>query len=291
MALAVWSALPAAGVETYSPCAKPGENPAIMAVNNSISLAFLNANMDYIEPSDSGALPVTNYSPGNGANYLDYEEGSLNGARLSVSWMSPTYADLYVQAQWDGATGQANYTGFDTNNNPVTGISGATIQDYQLKLGKGIVTGEKWMLTPYASFGGRHWTRVIGEGTSGDYNETYQHFYLGVGSLVQYAATDAWVITGEAMVGRTFYAWINDAPDGLDHAPLGAAPILKLGLEADARAGERLHLFAGFDYTYFTYGQSDVYLVPNSNPQEVVLEPISRTQMFDVTLGARFSYF
>lgn len=274
----------AGAVQDYQPgLPEDPENPAIMAVNNSVSLAYLNSNLDYVEPSDEQAFNT-------GTSYLDYERASLNGLRLAVNWMSPAYSDLYVHADWDWASGRANYTGFDQKNNPVTGDSGATIQDFGLKIGKGIVTGRHWMLTPYGTFGGRHWTRVIGEGTSGDFNETYQHLYAGFGGLIQYAPSEGWVVTGDATLARTFYAWINDAPDGLSHAPLGGSPLIKLGLEADRRITDRLHAFIGFDYMYFRYGQSDVYLVPNSNPQLVVMEPASETNMYNVTVGARFAY-
>lgn len=274
---------------------KPGqpenpENSAIMAVNNSVSAAYLNSNLDYVEPSDLDAFNT-------GTTYLDFEKGSLNGLRLAASWMSPDYRDLYVHGEWDWSEGTTNYTGFTqkivggvTVLTPATGDSGATIQNYQLKVGKGFVTGEKWMLTPYGTFGGRHWTRVIGEGTAGDFNETYQHFYLGFGGLIQYAPSDRWVVTGDATLARTFYAWINDPPDGLNHATLGASPLIKLGVEVDAKVNAALHLFTGFDYTYFTYGQSDVYPVPNQ-PTLAVMEPASQTQMYNVTIGARFSYF
>src|SRR5579885_2436889 len=95
----------AGAVETYSPCAKPSENPAILAVNNSVSLAYLNSNLDYIEPSDSNAFNT-------GANYDDYEEGSLNGVRASASWMSQTYGNFYLHGEFDWSDGSVNYTGF-----------------------------------------------------------------------------------------------------------------------------------------------------------------------------------
>lgn len=281
-ALLLLTAASARAVQTLPGCNAPEspENPAILAVNNSVSLAYLNANLDYIEPSDG-------QTPG---NYADYEDGSLNGVRLAFSWMNPAYEDLYLHAEWDGATGHTDYVGFTEQTigsveyfYPATGISGATVQDYAVKIGKGIATGNKWMLTPYASFGGRHWTRVIGEGTSGDYNETYQHYYAGFGSLIQYSPADRWVITGDALFGRTFYAWMNDPPDGFNHAALGDSPIIKFAVEADTRLTQSVHGFVGFDYTYFSYGESDV------NGFDY-FEPISRTQMYDVTVGVRFSY-
>ena len=113
------------------------------------------------------------------------------------------------------------------------------------------------------------------------------HYYLAAGSLVQWALSQQWVATGDLMLGKTLSPTIDDSPDGLNHAALGSAPLIRLGLEADYRLGPRLHFFTGFDYSYFSYGQSDVF---PSGPSNGVLEPLSQTQAYNLNIGLRLSY-
>lgn len=59
------------------------------------------------------------------------------------------------------------------------------------------------------------------------------------------------------MIGKTTHASV-DVPPVLNHTALGTAPVIKLALDIDYQATAMLHLFAGFEYTHFTFGQSDV---------------------------------
>lgn len=252
----------------------PG-NPAILAVNRSLSLSYLQSRLYYVEPSDSLAF-ITN------TNYADYEWGNLNGGRAAFSYMGPW--NSYVHMEWSGAEGVIRYTGyFQPSFAPANVNSRATTQEYNFKIGKGFATSEKWMLTPYFIGGKRYWVREVGVGTAGDFVESYNFLYFGAGSLIQYNPWDRWVFTGDVAIGRTIDAWINVPPAGLFHTPLGTAPILKLGGEVDYQAARFLHLFAGLDYTYFTFGQSSVQFGS-------VLEPFSRTQVYNLTLGLRLAF-
>lgn len=258
------------------------ENPAILAVNNSVSLAHLLSNLYYIEPSDSNQIAPG--QPGYGVAYADYEKGNLNGGSLAFSWMSPADRDLYVHAEWNGVSGQTDYTGFLLSGSPLDGPSGATIQDYDVKIGKGFAASNIWMLTPYFTLGGRHWTRGVQAGTAGAFNETYQHFYFGFGNLLQYAPSAKWVLTGDAMVGKTFLATMTSSPP--NSPALGDSPVIKIGLDSDYRVNSILHFFTGLDYMWFSYGQSGIGVSGSS----IEMEPISRTQVWNWTTGIRLTY-
>ena len=142
------------------------------------------------------------------------------------------------------------------------------------------------MLTPYLTLGGRHWTRGMYAGNIEAYNETYQHFYLGFGSLIQYAPSAKFVLTGDAMMGGTFDSQMTDS--AASHtAPLGNSPVIKIGLDSDYRVNSVLHFFTRLDYLWFSYGQSNNY---SAGPGLIAMEPISRTQVLNWATGIRLTY-
>jgi hypothetical protein len=100
--------------------------------------------------------------------------------------------------------------------------------------------------------------------------------------MIQYSPWTRWVFTGDATIGKTAHA-SDDSPPVLNHAALGSAPIIKLRLEADYEATTALHLFAGYEYTYFTFGQSDVQ-------SSGFLEPNSETKLSEFSAGMRISF-
>jgi hypothetical protein len=263
----------ASSVETIESSA----NPDILAVNRAFSLFYRYSSMYYIEPSGVDAFYT-------GTGYEDYESGGLNGGGLGLSWMSN---DLwYFHGEWSGVEGQVNYTGFDQGGNPVNATSRATVQDYDLKFGKGFSAGQDWMFTPYISFGGRYWVRELGLGTPYDYVESYKHYYWALGGMVQYSPLERVVITGDGAVGRTFSPTINSPQFQLNNTPLGSGPVIKLALDADYRVVGALHVFTGVDYMYFNYGQSGIQV---GNGFEV-LEPFSHTEVYTVTMGIRVGF-
>ncbi len=252
----------------------------MLSVNRSVSASYLSSYIYYIEPSNTDAFNL-------GTDYEDYEKGGLDGARLGLSWM--TDEGWYAAGEWSRASGSLEYTGYTQGSTPApaAGFSGATIQDYDIKLGRGFSAGETWLLTPYLSFGGRHWERLVGQDTSSAFLETYNHMFLGGGAMVQHAFSNQWVVTGDALIGRTISPKI-DVPDaGLNNAALGVAPIIKLGVEADYSVSAPLHFFAAADLMYFTYGQSDVFPISST---EAVMEPLSRTETYRLAFGLRVSF-
>lgn len=252
-------------------------NPAILEVNNGIALSYLLSRLYYAEPNNGYATTPS--------GYLDRETGNLNGGRIALSVMT-RLENYYVHAEWSGAEGKIDYSGYYQGGPPYIPAnlkSRATTQEAAVKIGKGFLPGEKWMLTPYLSFGRRYWVREIGVGTRGSFVESYNFIYYALGGMIQYSPWERWVLTGSAELGRTTDAWINVPPAGLNHTSLGSSLIKKFGAEVDYRAVRWLHLFAGFDYTHFRFGESALQYFPFG----YVLEPFSRTEIYNYTVGVR----
>lgn len=274
-----WGPYPRKELPVYGP------NGDILSVNRSISVSYLRSILYYDEPSaNTGASVPT--------DYLDYEQGWMNGAKIAASWM--TSDQWYFDGEWVGAEGQIAYTGYACMTTapftctPANLTSRTTTQDYSVKVGHGINTAERWMLTPYLSLGGRNWTRVIGLGTTNGATETYNHQYFSFGGRVQYNPWDRLVGTIDFAVGSTFNATINDPADGFNHSGLGSSAIFKAGAEVDERVSEHVHLFTSFDYMSFNYGRSSV--VFSQSIGQNVFEPDSNTQVYNFNFGARYSF-
>lgn len=259
-------------------------NPDIMAVDRSVSASYMLSYFYYNEPSANSGVPVP-------SDYLDYEEGTLKGGKLQAQWM--TDSEIYLEGEWAGAEGQIPYTGYFYTVAPFTAIpakltSRATTQEYQFKLGKGFNAAERWMLTPYLSFGGRHWTRVVGMGTQSPFNESYNHYFFLFGGRAQWNPWARFVGTVDVGFGSTFRASITDPPDGFNGTKLGSSAIVKAGLDLDGRITDALHIFYGFDFTYFTYGQSAAVYSPSIGAN--VFEPDSYTRVLNSNFGLRYSF-
>jgi hypothetical protein len=255
-----------------SAAAVADENPSILAVNRSVSLSYLRSSMYYLEP-DSGQ------STGSGG-YFDYEQGTLTGGQVAFSYMGPK--GLYLNAAWNQAKGTVDYHGVPPGT--VEATSRATTHELDLKIGKGFASRDAdWMFTPYLSGGKRYWKRDVAIDTPGEFAETYTFNYFGLGELIQYSPWTRWVFTGDGMIGKTVHASIDVPTSGLNHTALGTAPIIKLALDIDYQAAAMLHLFAGFEYIHFTFGQSDVQA-------SGFIEPNSETTLRNLTIGLRLSF-
>ena len=226
--------------------------------------------MFYIEPDDGQFFNT---------GYIDEEKGGLKGGRGAVSFMGP--GNLYLRASYGGVAGKVDYTGFQ-GVNPDHLTSRATMRDYDARLGVGVAAG-KWMLTPYLTLGKDHWLREIGIRTKNGFNETFGFDRVGLGNMIQCSPWDGLVLTGDASLGRTVHAWIDVPAVGLNRAPLGSAPVVRLGLEGDCRVYKWFHVFLGGEYLHYAFGQSDVQ-------KSGFFEPFSHTDLSSFTAGIRLSY-
>jgi hypothetical protein len=255
---------------------------AIQIVNNSVSLAYDSTHLNYGEPSD-GAIAD---------KYYDTEYGTLSrgGFSGSVSAMKSYrfLRDIYFQASFGRAAGDVSYNGhtmpslLNPTSLPINQISGAQINDWGLRLGKGFEAGSRWLFTPYLAYGYHTWARTLGMGTAGSYTENYQHNAIELGNMIQYAPTSKIVLTADGQFGTTFWAHIQ-APQYQVNSDLGAAPAAQVDLEADYALWRFFHAFISWRYAHFSYGQSGV--APSG-----FLEPASNTDLQTYLAGLRFCF-
>lgn len=257
-------------VESYSAPA------AIIAVNRSVSVSYQITDSYYIEPSDGGAFTLPNF-----AAYSDCELGTERGGRAALSWTDPE-GRIYLYGDYARDAGNVAYTGFTlTTNMPLDAVTHYDVSEYNFKLGTGFAARQgRWMLTPYLGYGTRYWDRSL----SATYDEYYTDSYLSLGGLVQEAPLDWLVISEDMSVGKLIDDHINVTLDGSSGGEnLRPGPLIKLALELNFQIVPALSLFTRFGYTYFSFGQSNVYVAPGSEN----MEPMSHTSLLDVNTGLR----
>ena len=256
---------------------------AILSVNNSLSLFYPVSRLNYGEPSNADALYPDRSL---GAPYYDTENGWLHGVGGAITGMD-SEEKLYIHGSYQLVTGPVSYVGAcgsPGNLSACQGTSDARIGDGAFRLGKGFIAGEHVMLTPYAELGYHFWQRNLGPQQP---QENYQHHTWSVGGMLQYApfaphtSGMGTVITADLSVGKIYDSRIN-VPGELANAPLGQKPIIQMGVDIDWLLTSALSFFTGFHYTYFSYGQSPV--------QNAAMEPISYTQFYTLSAGARLSF-
>ncbi len=249
-------------------------NPAILSVDNSVSLSYVGSSVYYIEP-DNGQI---------GSGFNDSEKGNIKGGRGAFSYMG-SHGE-FVQAQYTGQEGKLNYDGFLIGGPPyvpLNSTSRSTVQEFDAKAGVGFAVARSWVFTPYVTAGRRYWVRELGLGTSGGYNESYSFGYLGFGNLIQYSPQKRLVLSLDLSAAKMMDANINVPSAGLNHTVLGPGPVIRSGVEADYRLWRWLHGFVGLDYTYFNFWQS-------ATQASGYLEPVSRTELYSASAGLRVSF-
>ena len=260
---------------------------AIRAVNNSVSAAYSPPRLNYGEPSDGQVASYPN------AKYFDTETGWLTRGGLSVaaSLMRPCLGldNVLAQVSFSRAIGKVHYNGFAQfifGNVPLQADSLATIEDWGLVLGKGFAWGDRFLFTPLLAYGYHAWDRDAAATFQGGTLEHYRHHSIEVGNRLQFAATQRLVLTGEARFGTTLFAHI-DVP-GVLSARLGSESIANLSAEADYAVARwaplELHVFGGWRFIHFGYGQSAV------DAKSGYLEPFSMTDLNSYQTGLRFSF-
>lgn len=244
----------------------------IIASDNQFGLQFIATQVDYKEMGN-GFLGTSN-------ELLDSESGTVPGIALSLSVMDAP-ENFYFHAEYDRSSGHTHYVGSYIGGpfGSVTGTTGVTMSNYDTRIGKGFELQGPFMLTPYVEMGGHEWERQV------NYGETYIHSYFGVGLLGQYAPAKDLVLSANAMLGRTFGAYIqvNSGP-GLTgfSGPLGNSALYRIGIGADYAVTHQLHGNIVVDYTGFRYGMSGTYPVGGG---AVAWEPDSKTWYTAIKFG------
>lgn len=251
--------------------ALPAHADSISTVDNSLDISFQRTRLNYGETV--------------GSRYVDSEHGAPHGVRIAATGLNDASGgNMFVQLQYSYTSGDVNYTGaLLSNGSPVTGTSGAQLNDWQAKLGVALLRHEGSALIPYIAVSGHRWVRTVGKGTTGEYQETYSHDGITAGLLAQTAITRRSVLSMNVAGGRTVGPHIDVPAFGLSQ-DLGTAGLLDAGLDVDYRLASGAHVFAAFDYTRYRYGQSAV------DPITGLYEPDSKTELVSYNVGLRLTY-
>jgi hypothetical protein len=227
----------------------PGPN-SIISSNNQFSVDYTQVNFGYKEIG-SAIFPPSGVA-------LDTEGGWVPGVSVSFSLMHDLagLSNVYFSARYSYFNGETNYTGAFIGGGPfgsVVAKDGATVNDVDVRLGKGFALGSDIMLTPFFGIGYQDWNRAVNAG------EDYTHEYYGAGLLLQVSPFSRLVLSADGLVGETFGSHIDVnfiAPSipGFS-ASLGDSTIYKLGLSADYAVTSFVHVNAGLEYENFSYGQ------------------------------------
>ena len=210
---------------------------------------------------------------------LDSESGWLPGFGVSLSIMPTCKAswflnNLYFNFQFSSFSGHTDYVGGPLIGpggfGSITGRDGAIVRDYDFRLGKGFGS-QVFMITPFFGMGYHEWDRKVNAG------EHYSNGYYGAGLLLQYSPFQRFVLSADALVGRTFDATVLvNAIPGLNPTTtldLGASTLYKIGLSGDYAITPIIHVNAGAEWVGFDDGISPVangILEPSSHTHDVV---------------------
>ena len=252
----------------------------IQAANNQFGVQSVATSVSYTE-NGNGRL-------GSATGVLDTETGTVPGIGFYFSMMKDVLlGNDYFKATYAHFNGQTNYVGASLNNGggygSVVGTSAATMTDYSVRYGKGLVMRNSSMLTPYVEIGSHTWVRGV------NYGETYSDDYYGVGLLSQSSFGNSMVLSVDAMYGRTVQSAISvvsGAGVGGFSGPLGDSEYYKVGVSLDYRFSRRIHGNIGVDYTAFAYGISAVYPIGGKD----YWEPDSQTNYTTVRVGLGWGF-
>jgi hypothetical protein len=253
----------------------------IIESNNQIIAQFVSTYLNYGETADArnGGTPPA-------GSLMDTEKGWVPGFGVKYSFMGDLLVyNLYFELEFSSNYGSTNYIGGlifpPTPYGSVTMTDGATFTDFSNRLGEGIALEPNVMVTPYVEWGYHRWKRDVNLG------ETYQHFYLGVGGLLQFSPFARFVLSGNGMVGYTISPWIDVAgPSGFS-ASLGSKPTYKIGLSGDYAIAPHWHASLGAEYTYFKYGETDIVPGPGG---WYSWEPNSSSKVTTIKVGLGYAF-
>jgi hypothetical protein len=294
-------------------------NPAILSVNNMLSISFSDLGLNYGEYNDGSVASINN-------KYLDTNNGSIKGFNISGS---NTYYNWYTNVNFSYYTGNDTYSGHNqvysgTLQNPqmlyppLAETSSSKIYNFNLKFGYMFPITNKFVITPYGDLGWHIWDR-------GDNTSQYAHYsnWLAmVGILAQYAITPKLVGDVDFSYGTTFDAKAQEnhnASGGAYYCQntvsscnpfligedtinfnLGSKAIYNLSAGLDYRFNNNFHIFGNVNYERFEYGQSStVYLTPTNIYNNGVLvnklpnnytEPNSVTNEIIYSIGIGYSF-
>lgn len=228
----------------------------IIATNNQVGIQYISTNVNYTETVNAN-------SSGTSLSTTDTESGNVPGYALNLSvmnnwWLGNDYFKLGYSHNSGDTSGSGTLVYNNANAGSGTGIDSATLEDYFVRYGKGFVTSDNTMITPYFELGHHQWNRSI---TAGNYsaNLNYTNRYYGIGGLAQYTPIKKLTLDIDALVGKNYGTFLNIANAG--SGSLTGDNLWRAGIGADYAFTKNFHANIGVDYTSFNYGMSNIYYV------------------------------
>ncbi len=289
-------------------------NPAILSVNNMISISYSDFGLNYGEYANNGyALSLNGGSP---SKYLDIETGFLNGFKINDS---STFYNFYNVASFSYYSGGDTYTGASLGGGAFGSQIGTTdskIYNFNYKAGYMIPVTNKFVITPYGEIGWHIWKRDNIGGNNGQ-DEHYSNWLAMIGVLGQYAFTPKLVGKLEFGYGTTINAKVQGNEMDMTVANydtttsawsyqfadtswgLGSKSIYNITAGLNYRFQGHFNIFGNAEYERFKYGQSALYVydtqvytdsVYQSTSTYQVWEPNSVTNEIIYSIGAGYSF-
>ncbi len=276
-----------------------------------MSIAYSDFGLNYGEYANNGYSLSLNGGSTN--KYLDTENGSLNGFKISAS---NTFYNFYNEANFSYYSGSDSYTGATLITNiPVIGKTNSKIYNFNYKLGYMIPITNNFIITPYGELGWHIWKRDNIGGNNGQ-NEHYSNWLAMIGILGQYAFTPKLVGDLEFSYGTTFDTLMqNNTATTSEYydcsgsscsylgsiyntttVDLGSKYIYDITGGLDYNFFDNFHIFGNIKYERFKYRQSSLnsYPIYDQNGNLIRIsdwwEPNSVTNEIIYSIGIGYSF-
>ncbi len=231
----------------------------------------------------------------------DVENGMMPGfgVKLSDNFDLLGINNLYISFNYRHTSGQTQY------EDGINYISAGHVTDnIGIKLGKTFFLNSAMAVTPYVFGGYRSWHRTVPGGVANP--ETYTNWNIGAGGKFQWAITRHMVLSANGGIGEQVGGNINANtqmlyeetngmlfPSSLDTS-LASRPYYTLGVGADYRVTNHLHLFANAQYTDLMYGGSSLHKYLGTGYYTgyyaTLREPSSQTSNLGIDMGVAYSW-
>lgn len=255
-------------------------NNPIIAANDVMGIGYVGTQNNYSEDVPSPA---------------DTENGLVNGVKLNASANFNGFGvkHWYLGSSYTYSSGNVTYR----EGGVVSEKSKHTENVINLKFGKSFfMVDNRLAITPYLFGGYRWWHRDVPGGVAAP--ENYHNGYIGVGSMVQYAATNRLVLTASSGIGEVIGAGVSgtinpeiaseyDFPSNMSFS-LSSRPYYTLGWGANYRVNRHMSIYGELNYTDFMYGASKK--VANIDDTVALNEPSSQTSQFAFGVGLDYDF-
>ena len=288
-------------------------NPAILSVNNMLSISYSDLGLNYGEYANNGYN--LSLIGGSSDKYSDTENGFLKGFKLSLS---NTFYHFYNEVNFSYYSGNDTYTGAKQGGTfgSVINTTNSKIYNFNYKLGYMIPITHNFVITPYGELGWHIWKRDNIGGNNGQ-NEHYSNWIAMLGILGQYAFTHKLVGDVGFSYGTTFDAKIQANEADMTSANyntltntlsvsyadttwgLGSKSIYYITGGLNYKFYGNFHIFGNVKYERFEYGQSSLntyttnLFVDNNYigyANHLTWEPNSVTNEIIYTIGIGYSF-